>query len=240
MTTYLIFGASRGLGDAFNTGLPEHGDTLWLVSRSKPRHLENTTGIIRHWLSLDLSQPTQAAHQLSESLAGVALDVVIYNAGIWEGSAFDESYDFAAISPAETEAVLTVNLTSAIYGLQALLPNLRRASQAKVILIGSISGVENAGFPEVAYVASKFGLRGVAHALREYFRSEAINVTCLNPGSFATDLPYEAGREAVLQRHAGALIPTHDIVALVKCLQSLSPATCVKEIDLPARSDADI
>ena len=81
--------------------------------------------------------------------------------------------------------------------------------------------------PEVAYSASKFGLRGVAHALREHLRHERIAVTVLNPGSIAW--------EATLSSED--LIPPTDIVSLVRAVLEISGRTVVKEIDLPAMRD---
>lgn len=238
MTNILITGASRGLGHAFNASLAGPGDGLWLVSRTAPA-LDLADGAARHWVQADLSTPGAAA-AIAEALAGVALDALIYNAGIWERNAFSSRYRLEASPDAETLDVLNVNLTSALLCVQKLLPNLKKSTAAKIILIGSTSGLDNAGTPEAAYNASKMGLRGLALALREYLRSARIPVTIVNPGSISTeDSPYEAGREAALAASGGALIPVHDLVALVRCVLSLSNATCVKEIDVPATADTN-
>ncbi len=219
MKHFLIFGASRGLGAAFDTGLPEPGDVVWTVSRQRPFSLSTPSSVQRHWIQADLAHPA-ASQQIAQTLAGQPLDVLIYNAGIWEDDAFGPAYDFSAVSDADTQRILTVNLTAAITCIQKLLPNLQQSPNGKLILIGSTSGLENIGGPEVAYTASKFGLRGVAHALRENLRPFRIAVTCLNPGSLEGDG-----------------IPHADMVALVKCLINLSNATCVKEVDMPAMVD---
>jgi short-subunit dehydrogenase len=219
MANILIFGASRGLGAAFNMGVPQAGDALWLVSRGKP-DVSERDGVKRVWIQADLSQ-REASERIASALGNTWLDVVIYNAGIWEGSAFSRRYDVTAVSDDENERVITVNLTSAINCLGKLLPNLRQSSNAKVILIGSISGLENTRMPEVAYSASKFGLRGVAHALRESWRQHKIAVTCINPGSIGD-------------------LPASDLVEIVKCLMRLTNRTCVKEIDVPAMNDENV
>ncbi len=53
---YIIFGASKGLGDAFVKGLPEPGDKVWIVSRSRPKSLDINDGVQRVWLEADLTQ----------------------------------------------------------------------------------------------------------------------------------------------------------------------------------------
>ncbi len=220
MTNILILGASRGLGAALNLGVAQAGDTLWLVSRAQPE-LGNNDGAQRHWVPVDLSR-IGAGEQLKNVLGDTHLDVVIYNAGIWEHNAFGRHYDVQEVSDGETHRIITVNLTSAITCLQRLLPNLRQSQSAKVILIGSINGLENARMPEVAYSASKFGLRGVAHALREHWRQHRIAVTCINPGSIE-----------------GGGILYDDLVEITRCLMRLSNQTCVKEIDVPAMNDSN-
>ena len=224
----LITGASRGLGDALSRGLGRAGDSLWLVSRSPCPSLSLADGVMRHWLEADLSGAGVHA-QLAASLPPV-LDAVIHNAGIWESTAFSSRYNFEQISETETRAVLEVNLIAPILLTQALLPKLRGSSNPKIVLIGSINGLENASMPEVAYSASKFGLRGVAHALREHLRSEQIGVTVLNPGSIAWD--------GNLERED--LILPADIVRLVRAVLETSRRTVVKEIDLPAMQDGQV
>jgi NAD(P)-dependent dehydrogenase (short-subunit alcohol dehydrogenase family) len=107
------------------------------------------------------------------------------------------------------------------------------------VLVGSTSGLPHAATREVAYSASKFGLRGVAHALRPTLRESGIAVTCVNPGWISSDVPYEEGPEAVLAARGRACIPLHDVVSLVRCVLSLSPAACVKEIDMPAMAETN-
>jgi NAD(P)-dependent dehydrogenase (short-subunit alcohol dehydrogenase family) len=224
----LITGASRGLGDAFSRGLGQPGDTLWLVSRNPCASLQLQDGVTRHWIEADLSSP--GVHQQIASRLGADLDVLIHNAGIWETGAFSSDYRFENVSEAETRNVLEVNLIAPILLTQALLPKLRTSSNPKIILIGSINGLENTAMPEVAYSASKFGLRGLAHALREHLRHERIAVTVVNPGSIAW--------EAALSRDD--LIPPTDIVRLVRAVLETSGRTVVKEIDLPAMQDRQV
>lgn len=233
MRNVLIVGASRGLGAALSADVLQAGDTAWLVSRSRPATVDLEDDVARHWLPLDL-QAVDAGDRLAAALGDRPLDALIYNAGLWESTAFSAAYDFASTDPAENARIVQVNLQAAIACCQALLPHLRRARAAKVILIGSISAAANAGAPEVAYVASKFGLRGLAQALRAYLRPEGIAVTCLNPGTIATEIPYSDGIEPVLRQFGGCQLPMHDVVAVARCLLALSPAACAREIDLPA------
>jgi len=235
MTATIIFGASRGLGAAFNLALPARGDQVWLVSRSRP-DLDYDDGVVRHWIEADLST-ADAAAKTAAALGANPLDVAIYNAGIWESSAFSSAYSFDQVPDEETQNILTVNLISAITCLKAVLPNLRKAKAAKIILIGSTSGLDNIGQPEVAYTASKFGLRGVAHALREVVRKDGIAVTCLNPGNIGT-ITVKDGAISATPHERRDMIPPQDLIEIVKCVARLSSSSCVKEIDVMAMTDS--
>ena len=237
MTNILIFGASRGLGAAFSSGLPTRGDTVWLVSRSQPENLGRNDGVERVWIKADLSSPKDASRTISDALSGQKLDVLIYNAGIWEEKAFTSDYSFEEVSIRELEDIIAVNLTSAMVCIQKLLSNLKQSDNGKIILIGSTSGLENSGSQEVAYAASKFGLRGLAHALRENLREHSITVTCINPGEVAAELAFEDGVEKAIETYSGTRIPVQDLILIMKCLMGLSKVSCVKEIDIPALTD---
>lgn len=236
MKTYLIFGASKGLGDAFVKGLPRAGNKVWIVSRSRPQTLEMNDGVERKWLEVDLSKQDQAS-MIQERLQGEKLDVLIYNVGIWEQGGFEEDYSFDNDQLEDITAIISTNILSPIAYMQALLPNLRRSDNGKIILIGSSAGLDHTNNVQVSFVASKFGLRGIAHALREHVRKDNIAVTCINPGELAAEIPYEEGVDKALSEYQGTRIPVQDIVSVVQCVIHLSKAACVKEIHIPAMTD---
>ncbi|WP_091013668.1 MULTISPECIES: SDR family oxidoreductase [Paenibacillus] len=238
MKNMIVFGASKGLGDAFVRGVPQSGDKVWVVSRSKPESLNVEDGVQRIWIQADLSE-LQAAEHIANQLQGETLDVLIYNVGIWEKEGFEEHYTFDRDEPADISQLIHVNVTSTIVCIQALLPHLRQSEAGKIILIGSTAGLSNAGNSQVSFVASKFAIRGVTEALREHTREDRIAVTCINPGELAAAIPYEDGMERALAEYDGTRIPLQDMVAIVRCIISLSKAACVKEINIPALTDTN-
>ncbi|WP_338588103.1 SDR family NAD(P)-dependent oxidoreductase [Paenibacillus sp. Y5S-9] len=238
MKNIIVFGASKGLGDAFVRGVPQSGDKVWVVSRSKPESLTVADGVERIWIQADLSE-LQAAEQVASQLQGETLDVLIYNVGIWEKEGFEEHYTFDKDEPADISQLIHVNVTSTIVCIQALLPHLRQSEAGKIILIGSTAGLSNAGSSQVSFVASKFAIRGITEALREHTRDDRIAVTCINPGELAAEIPYEDGMERALAEYDGTRIPLQDMVAIVRCIISLSKAACVKEINIPALTDTN-
>ncbi|RJX39926.1 SDR family NAD(P)-dependent oxidoreductase [Paenibacillus pinisoli] len=238
MKTYIVFGASKGLGDAFVRGVPQSGDKVWVVARSKPESLDIEDGIQREWIPADLSDLHSGA-LVKERLQSETLDVLIYNVGIWEKEGFEDHYTFDNDEPADIQNLIQVNITSAIVCIQALLPQLRQSEAGKIILIGSTAGLNNANSSQVSFVASKFAIRGITEALREHTRGDGIAVTCINPGELAAEIPYEEGAERALAAYGGTRIPLQDMVSIVRCVVSLSKASCVKEINIPALMDTN-
>jgi len=236
MKRYMIFGASKGLGDAFVRGVPEKGDQVWVVSRSRPNSLDINDGIQRTWIQADLSKP-HAAATIAAAVEEEIIDILIYNVGIWEKEGFEDHYDFERDDPADIANIIQVNITSTITCIQALLPNLRQSEAGKIIVIGSTAGLDHTNNAQISFVASKFGLRGITNALREHVRKDAIAVTCINPGELAAEIPYEEGADKAIAAYNGTRIPVQDIVSLVKCVVGLSIAACVKEINVPAMTD---
>ncbi|XOT98541.1 SDR family NAD(P)-dependent oxidoreductase, partial [Alcaligenes pakistanensis] len=115
-----------------------------------------------------------------------SLDVLIYNLGIWEDTAFSEEYDFLSQSDQAIRSLVDVNLTGALLAIRHLLPHLLRSKQPRLILTGSTSGLRQSGRPEVAFGATKFALNGLADSLREGYRDQGLAVSCLQLGYLNT------------------------------------------------------
>jgi short-subunit dehydrogenase len=184
-----------------------------------------------------LSLP-DSSDKIAGALKGAVIDVFIYNVGIWEKEGFQDHYDFEKDHPEDIAKIIQVN-TSAIACVQKLLPNLKKSENAKVFLIGSTAGLENTDNKQVAFVASKFALRGIGNSLREHVRKYGIGVTCVNPGEIAAQIPYEDGAKKAISVYQGTRIPVQDIVSLAKCVSNLSKVSCVKEINIPAMFDTN-
>ncbi|MDQ2751604.1 MAG: SDR family oxidoreductase [Bacteroidota bacterium] len=231
----LIIGASRGLGHAMSIGLNGTGRHLYLVSRSQPPVIENNKAGYT-WIEADVAH-SSFTQILKQQLQTIAIDVLIYNAAIWEKNTFRDNYQLTDDSEDELRNIININLTGAIITVQALLPNLEQATSSKIIFIGSTSGVDGNRTKAVAYSASKFGLRGVNNALRENFRGTNINSTILNLGDLSTTIPFEEGKEAVVKKAGYTIIPVQEVIDIIELIMQLSPATLVKEMDVPGLHD---
>jgi 3-oxoacyl-[acyl-carrier protein] reductase len=221
--TILVAGASRGIGLAVAEHLIPQCDRLLAISR--------TAAPVGEWVQADLSN-LAGVETVSRAIGNSSLDALLYMGGTWETHAFTHQYRFEDCSDADITQVIAVNLVAPIRLVKALLPALRRSQNPKIIFMGALSGRDNFPGREVANSASKFGLRGVVHSLREELRSQQIGITVINPGNVGT--PEVLADLAADNLVGGEAIPLTDLLRIIDCILSLSRATCIKEIDVPA------
>lgn len=229
----LIVGGSAGLGHGISCGLPDEGDCVWLVSRRRPPSLLHGDGIRRIWIAADLSDPEQIP-RIKAGIGEAPLHGLIFCAATWES---DENIE--KVDNAEVYRILAVNTSSFISITKSVGENLRAAGNAKVIVIGSTYGLDNGPGDRAAYAASKFGLRGAVNAFRTAFRRDKVAVTCISPGAMASEIDFDNGSDAARERTEVTRIPLADMIALIDTLMKMSPATCVKEVVIPAMTDLD-
>jgi len=212
----VVAGASRGFGAAV-AGRCLTGNEVISLSRGRSEH--------GAWIPCDLSDPAQIA-AAADRIAG-PVDALIFVAGIWEEQAFSPEYSLGGSASDEISGILAVNLQAPILLAKALIDKLRGG---RIILVGSTSGLDHVGTPEVAYNASKAGLRGAAQALAHALAGQGTAVSILNPGDIGTDDVIAAKAGGTLR--AGGSLPLSDLLAAVDFLLALSPEASSCEINL--------
>lgn len=232
----MIIGASKGLGRALVAGVGGAGDTVIGVSRQRPHNIRSLNGATIGWIEADISHPVQAVNTLAAS-APHAIDVLIYNLGIWEAQAFSDAYNFLNDSDDSLQQLVEVNITATLLALKRLMPNVLRSDKVQVILTGSTSALRQSGRPEVAFGASKFALSGMADALREGFREQGLKVSVLQLGYLNTEDALSVPVAEAAARDEGHTVPVHDVVSVVRMILTLSDASFIRELVLPARYD---
>lgn len=217
----LVVGASRGIGAAVSQFYDSSGDDVISVSRTPSK--------IGEWIGADISKP-DGIKQVIRTVSARPIDALLFMGGAWEMGAFTDDYDFETSSHAETQAIINVNLIAPIEITKGLLENLRKSANPRAVFMGATSGLELSSTLEVAYSASKFGLRGAIHALRLGFEKEGIGFTVINPGYVGTEevlADIESGQSAGL-----VPIPMADLLLAVDFVLRSSRDTDVGDITL--------
>lgn len=221
MKTFLVIGASRGIGASVVSHLINQGHSVVGVSRTKPE--------LGEWIHADISTPL-GIKKVCDAIGDRPLDAFLYLGGVWEKNAFTNSFSFQDSSDEETRFVIAVNLVAPIELTRGIAKNLALTANPRAIFIGSLSGLDQSATPEVANTASKFGLRGAIQSLRLAYRNQKIGFTVINPGNVATpevQMDITEGRFPDQQP-----IPLQDLCQTIDWILSLSPNTEVGDINL--------
>ena len=122
--------------------------------------------------------------------------------------------------------MIETNLTGVFNMCHAALPHLRNRGGGYIINISSLAG-KNAFVGAAAYCASKSGLNAFSEALMQEVRYDNIRVSCVLPGSVAT----EFGDHAVTGRDAWKLT-SDDVAKVVLDLVSHDPRSLPSRVEL--------
>jgi len=183
MTTFLVTGANRGIGYELCRQLQAAGDVI-AVCRSSSPELDRLK--VQVEADIDIASDESVA-QLVERLQGVAIDVLINNAGVAQKNTLDD-LDFDSI-----RQQFEVNALGALRITQALLPNLRAG--AKIALITSRMGsiTDNTSGSSYGYRMSKAALSMAGKSLAIDLQPRQIAVAILHPGMVSTDMTRHSG-----------------------------------------------
>ncbi len=185
--TILITGASMGIGEAIARAFAAEGANLILVARSEAKlkelcqQLERTSESKQsfQYLLCDLAKKTEVKNLIIELQKFDRIDGLICNAGV---GLYGELKD---LSEDDSRNLFEINFFSIIALIQALLPQLKKSHQARIVLISSVVGWR--AIPRLSvYSASKAALNLLAESLRVELNPHKIKVVNIYPGRTKT------------------------------------------------------
>lgn len=182
----LVTGASRGLGQAMAIGLAEAGADIACVSTSgnDAETRKQVEGLGQRFLSLkaDLSEPAQRVGLVDKVVKQFGqIDILVNNAG---GGTRHPPEEFPMN---EWQHTLEVHLSTAFDLAQQAARHMLPRGKGKIINIGSIM-CDEAGLNIPAYTAAKHALAGLTKSLAVGWACKGINVNCIAPGYFLTNM----------------------------------------------------
>jgi 3-oxoacyl-[acyl-carrier protein] reductase len=156
----LVTGTAHGIGSAIADGLETDGATVHRVDRD----------------TADLSDPDQVS-ALVERIGRV--DVLVNNAG---GVAGQVGRPLEEVSPADWQAVVDANLTSAFLCTRAVIPGMKAAGGGRIVNISSGAGRSVSLTGIQAYASAKAGQIGFTRQMAHELGPFGITVNCIAPG----------------------------------------------------------
>lgn len=212
----LVTGAARGIGEAVARRLAGEGARVILADRD-PEALGATLALL--WKTYDHESvagevlDVTDAGRVNEAVQRLEKDrgplhVVVNNAGIVRDGWVD------AITDADWNAVLAVNLTGAFHCCRAAIPGMKAAGYGRIVNVASRAWMGNPG--QANYSASKAGLVGMTRALALELVRFGITVNAVAPGLI--DTPMVRGlapkvQERLVKAQPGGRMGTPDEVA---------------------------
>ena len=185
--TVIITGGARGMGASHARGFIAEGANVVIadILEQEGRTLADELGDHAIFSRLDVTNDKDwAATVAAAEDAFGPVSVLINNAGIARFGVIEET------EPAAWRQVIDINLTGTYLGIRAVVPSMRKAGGGAIVNIASIESMKSE-FGIGAYVASKWGVRGMTKTAALEFGRDNIRVNSIHPGAVRT--PMTAG-----------------------------------------------
>ncbi len=210
----VITGASSGIGAALAEHLGKQGAKLVLAARRLDalREVAARAGGEVAVVGCDVTSRAEVEHLRDEALARFGrVDVWVNNAG--RGM----SKTVSALTDADLDDMILVNVKSALYGMQAILGHFQARGTGHIINISSVLGRIPLFAPRAAYSAAKHALNALTGSLRLELRAEfpGIHVSTVSPGVVATDFGANATNGGVDSRQIPGAQPATEVAEII-------------------------
>jgi 3-oxoacyl-[acyl-carrier protein] reductase len=184
----LVTGASRGIGRAVAEALARAGCDVAVNFRARDVEAAETARRVEAagrkavLVRADVSDPDQVA-RMADTVTGALgfVGVVVNNAGIARPGPLD------ALTVADFDDSISVNLRSAFLVTQAFLPEMRARRWGRLVFLSSVAA-QVGGVVGPHYAAAKAGLHGLAHAYAGLLAREGVTSNVVAPALIDTEM----------------------------------------------------
>jgi NAD(P)-dependent dehydrogenase (short-subunit alcohol dehydrogenase family) len=227
-----VTGGTRGIGRAITLRLLAEGASVAICGRTR-ESVDHALSSFRNAPGKIFGCPadiTRVEHVrkffqfVDETLGG--LDILINNAG---AGLFRK---VAELTPDDWHRNIDLNLNGAFYCAHEALPRLVRRGGGFIVNISSLAG-KNAFATGAGYNAAKAGLNAFSEALMLDHRHENVRVSCIMPGSVATEF---SGSPTDRSGDTSWMIAPEDVAEAVALVLRMPARTMISRIEIrPSR-----
>ena len=209
----LVSGGARGMGAAHVAGLAAEGAKVIIgdVLEEEGRALAANIGANARFIRLDVTR--EADWAAAETLANESfgeLTSLINNAGVidWGAKMIQDT------APDDFRRVVDINLNGVFLGMRAAVPSMRRGGGGVIVNVSSTAGLM-AYAARSAYVASKWGVRGLTKAAALELGEHNIRVVSVHPGAIRTPMTANLRDDTFKDRPIPRIGETEEVTKLM-------------------------
>ena len=185
--TALVTGASGGIGAATAIAMASRGASVILHYNSNVAGAAAVKDrISNHGVGCELIQADLSTEEGAQSLSTATrqrkIDILINNAGslIKRARTADMTLEL-------WNQVMMLNLTSAMFLAQSVLPGMVKQGHGSIVNLSSVAAKNGGGIGAIAYSSAKAAVSTMTKGLSKEFAPLGIRVNAISPGTIDTD-----------------------------------------------------
>lgn len=190
----IITGGARGMGASHVRRFVSEGAKVIFtdILVEDGQALANELGENAKFMKHDVTNASDWERVIADAEATFGpVNILVNNEGIAPNNPIEKTTE------EEYRKVIDVNQVSVFLGMKAVFTSMQKVKNGSIVNISSLAGLI-AGRNQIAYVASKFAVRGMTKAAALEFGDYGIRVNSIHPGIIETQMTMNDETKAML------------------------------------------